>query len=131
MADGRYEAPSKAPIVNDSLFDLLRRFVEYIFPALSLLYVGLNKFWGDEAFPNPENIAGTLSLVAVFAAGLLAFLRNAFKKTDLPPGGYDGKVVEDTTEEGLPILRVELDPKATTDIMNKPKIVIKGYDASA
>lgn len=131
MADGKYEAPATGLLVNDGAFDLLRRFVEWVFPALTLLYVGLSKQWGEEIFPNPENIAGTLSLVSVFAAGLLAFLRNAFKKADVPPGGFDGKVVEDSTEFGEPILRVQLDPNAKADLFNKPRITIKGYDASA
>ena len=127
-----HEAPSSGLVINDSLFDLIRRFVEYIFPALSLLYVGLNKFWGDQAFPNPENMAGTFALVAVFLAGLLAFLRNAYKKSDTPPpGGYDGKVVEDVTEAGAPILRLQLDPDASPDIMNKKVLSFKGYDAGA
>lgn len=126
-----HEAPSSGLIINDGLFDILRRFVEFIFPALSLLYVGLNKFWGDEMFPNPENLAGTFSLVAIFLAGLLAFLRNAFKKSDTPIGGYDGRVVEDVTEAGEPILRLQLDTSSTPDVMNKKVISFKGYDASA
>jgi len=127
-----HEAPSKGPVINDRLFDLLRRFVEFVFPALSGLYFGLNKFWGDAVFPNPENIAGTLALVSIFLAGLLAFLRNAYSKADTPPpGGYDGEVVAHTNDDGLPVLKFELDPKKVSDVLNKSQVTFKGFNPSA
>jgi hypothetical protein len=124
-----HAATNSGLVLSDGIYNVLRQIVEKVFPGLGVLYAGLAVYWH---WSNITEVVGTLSLLAVFGGILLSLARRGYEPLmDEPPGGYDGKVIEDVTEEGLPILRVELNPKATTDIMNKPQIVIKGYNASA
>lgn len=120
---------SGAVQLSDAGYDGLRVAVEKVFPALGVLYAALAFFWG---WGYTVEVSGTIAAVAVFGGVLLTLSRRGYEPPkDTPPGGYDGKVVEDVTEEGLPILRVELNSTATADILNKDRIVIQGYDAAA
>lgn len=116
-------------ILSDEVYDMLRQVVEKVLPGIGLLYAAFAAYWGwGYAF----EVSGSIAALAVFGGLLLSLSRKGRTvNPDAPPGGYDGQVVEDVNAEGLPILRVELDPAATEDIMNKQQIVIKGYDAGA
>lgn len=131
MANGKYEAATNSGIVqlSDGQYDFFREVLEKGFPAAIAFYALVAGYlkWG-----NVLEVTGIMGGLAVFLGVILTLARKGYvPPREVPPGGYDGKVVEDVTNEGLPILRVELDPKATTDLMNKPQIVIKGYDAGA
>lgn len=122
-------ATNAGPVqLSDSQYDFLRGLVELVIPGLTGLYVAVAVLWG---WDYSTQVAGTGTALTVFGGVLLKFARSGFVKTILPPGGYDGKVVEDINDEGLPILRMELNSTATSELFNKPQIVIKGFDASA
>lgn len=115
--------------LSDAWYDLLRIFVEKVFPGLGVLYAAVATLWhwGYEV-----EVGGTFAALSVFGAIILTLSRKGYEAaTELPPGGYDGAVVEDVTEEGQPILRVDLNPAAAQDLLNKSKLVIKGFDPSA
>lgn len=113
--------------LTDGTYDVIRFFVEKILPAVGVFYAVLAGAWGwDNVVPVTASIGG----LTVFLGVVLSFARSGYKVTPLPTS-YDGQVVQGVTEEGETYLRLQLDPKATTDILNKPVINIKGFDASA
>lgn len=113
--------------LSDSQYDFLRGLVELVVPGLGGLYVAIAILWG---WGYGTEVAGTATALTVFGGVLLKFARSGYEQTVLPPGGYDGQVVEDTID-GEPVLRVNLNKDATENIFNKSQIVIKGFDASA
>lgn len=122
-------ATNAGPVqLSDSQYDFLRGLVELVIPGLTGLYVAVAILWG---WGYGTEVAGTGAALTVFGGVLLKFARSGFVKTILPSGGYDGKVVEDINDEGLPILRMELNSTTTSELFNKPQIVIKGFDAGA
>lgn len=115
--------------LSDSSYDVLRQFVEKVFPGLGVLYAALATLWG---WGYILQVGGSLSAIAVFGGILLSMSRkNYVTDPSSPPGGYDGAVVQDINEAGEAVLRLELTSSATEEIMNKPQIVFKGYDAAA
>lgn len=114
--------------LKDSSYDILRFLVEKLFPAASALYAAFAVVWG---WGYIAQVSGSFAALAVFGGVLLTFARKGYEPlTDVPRTGYDGQVVEDVID-GDPVLRVELTNDAKQNLMNKPQIVIKGYDASA
>jgi hypothetical protein len=114
--------------LNDAWYDLIRQLVEKVLPGLGVLYVALATIWhwGYEV-----EVGGTISALAIFGGVILSLSRKGYKPSEEPPEGYDGAVVGDINEAGEPIVRVQLDQSATENILNKDKLVIKGYDPSA
>jgi hypothetical protein len=125
-----HAATNTGPIqLNDATYDVLRRFVELIIPGLAAFYAAVALIWG---WGYIAEVAGTAAAATVLGGVLLKFARQGYEPSkEVPPGGYDGKVVEDVNDEGLPVLRLELNATATEDIMNKQQLVIKGFDAGA
>lgn len=114
--------------LNDKQYDALRRFVELVIPGLGALYAALAFVWG---WGHVEAVAVTATAVATFGGVVLKFARSGYEPlVDVPPNGYDGQVVEDVID-GEPVLRVDLNREATENLLNKPQILIKGFDASA
>ncbi len=113
--------------LNDATYDVIRRFVEIVIPGLGAFYAAVALIWG---FGFIAEVTGTAAALTVLGGLLLKFARSGYEKTIVPPGGYDGQVVEDIID-GEPVLRLSLNKGATENLFNKSQIVIKGYDASA
>ena len=133
---GKYEAKSSVLAVNipDGLYNVFRRIVELVLPGMGALYATLSQVWGDDVFPAPHKVIASCAALAVFLGIFLSMSRKAYEANATPgepPGGYDGAVVEDVTENGEPILRLQLDTSAAEDLLNKKQLVIKGYDPTA
>lgn len=115
--------------LSDAWYDLIRQLVEKVLPGLGVLYVALSTIWhwGYEV-----EVGGSISALAIFGGLLLSLSRKGYEPdTETPPGGYDGAVVEDINDAGEPVLKLQLDPSAAEDLLNKKKLVFKGYDPSA
>ena len=83
-------------------------------------------------WPNADKVVvGTCAALAVFI-GLALSLARRGRTVDpaVPPGGYDGAVVEDSID-GQTVLRVDLSDASAADLLNKKQLVIKGYDVTA
>lgn len=113
--------------IKDSTYDVMRVFVEKVFPAAGAFYALLAGFWG---WGHVLEVTGSLAGAAVFLGVLLTFARKGYSSVELP-ASYDGQVVQGVTETGQTTLRLQLNPDAAADILNKPVINIKGFDASA
>lgn len=115
--------------LNDAQYDFFRAILEKVVPAAGVFYALLGGYFH---WNNIIEVTGSLAGAAVFLGVLLSLARRGYEpSTEAPPGGYDGKVVEDVNDEGLPVLRLELSAEATSNLMNKSQLVIKGFDAGA
>lgn len=127
MAD--HAATNSGLALSNDIYDVLRQVVEKVLPGLGVLYAALATIWkwGYEV-----EVGGTLAALAIFGGILLSLARKGYSPNpEVPPGGYDGEVVEDINEAGEPVLRLQLDASAAEDLLNKKFIVFKGYDPSA
>lgn len=128
---GKYEAKSSVLAVSipDGIYNTLRRIVELVLPGMGAFYAAFSQIWGEDVFPAPHKVVASCAALAVFLGIFLSMSRKGYEGTDgTPPGGYDGAVVSDVTEDGQPILRLQLDTSAAEDLLNKKQLVIKGYD---
>jgi hypothetical protein len=124
-------ATNSGLVLNDAQYDVLRRFVELIFPGLGALYAALAILWG---WDYSVQVVGSATALTVFGGVVLKFARQGYVPAsptiEALNGGFDGAVVEDTVD-GRTVLRVDLDDSAAADILNREQLVIKGYDVSA
>lgn len=80
--------------LSNGTYDFLKGLVQYVLPGLATLYLGLAAFWG---FPNPEAIAGSVTLLSTFLGGLIGISKRGYLA--MTPT-YDGDVLVDVNEEG-------------------------------
>lgn len=119
---GDHEVKTKTLVFNsDSTFDVLRRLVEYIFPALSAAYFGLSQIWGEAVFPNPDKISGTFAVIGVFVAVIVGMSRKAYK--DDPAAG-DGSFVVNTSNIDAAPYRFEFNHDLES-LEKKDQVVLK------
>ena len=109
--------------LSNKTYDMLRRFVEYILPGASVLYLTLSELWH---LPNAMQVAGTLAAIAVFGGVML----KASRRTYAPDEEYDGEIVPDLDDPENPKYRFLLNTDDAEAILNKDKIVFKGMDTS-
>jgi hypothetical protein len=122
MAD--HTAAKSGLNLSNGFYDVLRQFVEKVFPGLGVLYAALATLWG---WGYIAEVGGSFAALSVFGALLLSLSRKAYQAND---GAYDGAVVGDVVD-GQAVLRVELDPSASENLLNKSQLLIKGFDPSA
>lgn len=123
-----YEDTSTGLSISNSIYDILRQFVEKVFPGLGVFYAALAAIWG---WGYEVEVGGTFAALTVFGGILLSLARRGYTvDPSKPPGGFDGSVVEDSID-GQAVLRVNLSDEAAADLLNKKQLIIKGYDASA
>jgi hypothetical protein len=127
MADHVVETNSGPVQLSNRVYDVIQALVELVLPALGVLYVAFATYWhwGYEL-----EVGGSIAAVGVFLGVVIKAARKGYERSIVPPGGYDGAVVEDVIE-GQPVLRVQLEGDATENLMNKNMLVIKGYDPTA
>lgn len=122
-----HAATSTGLSLGNSTYDMLRRIVEIILPGAGALYFGASGFWGEEAFPNPEKVVGTIALVVVFLGLILSLSRKGYTSTETETSV--GAFVINNTDVDRPPYRLELgmnleeieaklDGKITLDVKN-------------
>lgn len=103
---------SKDYLISNKAYDLLKRFVTLVLPAIGALYFGLAGIWN---LPAAEQVVGTCALIATFGGVLLKFADKSYNASedkfdgvitvqDKPSGGtlYDmvlGKPAEELTDQ--------------------------------
>lgn len=65
--------------MSNKTYDVLKRIVQYILPALGTLYFTLASIWG---FPYGEEIVGTISAVDLFLGVALGISTAQYNKED-------------------------------------------------
>lgn len=64
--------------LSNKAYDVLKWIALVLLPALAALYIGLASLWH---LPNPEGVAGTVSLVDTFLGIVLHLNSNSYAKT--------------------------------------------------
>lgn len=129
MADGRHEATNSGIVqLSDSVYDVLRQFVEKVFPGLGVLYAALATIWG---WGYEVEVGGTFAALAVFGGVLLSLSRKGYSPVHTP-SSYDGEVaLVGVSETGDPIAQIQLTENAQRYFLTKPVLTIKGFDEHA
>lgn len=65
--------------MSNKTYDVLKRIVQYILPALGTLYFTLASIWG---FPYGEEIVGTISAIDLFLGVALGISTAQYNKED-------------------------------------------------
>lgn len=102
-------------LLNDAIYDILRRVVTYWLPALGALYFGIAEIWN---LPYAEQIVGTIACVTTFLGVLLGISRFTYDRADIK---FDGDLVVDSTQS-VDQPRYLLSPNESLEEMQK-----KGY----
>jgi Putative phage holin Dp-1 len=105
-------------IFNDTVYNVLKRLVQVVIPAISSLYFGLGNIWG---WPYIEQIVGTL---AVFATTIGVMIGISSKQYNASGAGYDGNLVLNQDETGKKVFSLELN-QPPVDLETKDSITFK------
>lgn len=117
------EGRNSGLVLSSRFYDILRAFVEKIFPGLAALYAALAVIWGWDYV---VQVSGTFSALAVFGGILLTFARKGYvPPVQLKDPHYDGEVVADVID-GQGAVRVELKEDSMQNLLNKQNLLIKG-----
>lgn len=113
--------------LSDTLYKIIQALVEVVLPSAAVLYVALAAYWhwGYEF-----EVGGSIAAVTVFLGALLKLSRKGYTPSAVGNVAYDGSIIQDVTDDGKPIIRFELSPEATENVLNKEQIVFKGLDTA-
>lgn len=113
-------AAEKLSILTNNVYDKFNTLVMVILPGLGALYFGLAQIW---AFPEPEKVVGTITVVSVF---LGLFLKNEKRKYDKSDAKYDGTMIVDHSIDGaLGISGLNTNGVAVEDMLQQKEVLLK------
>lgn len=87
---------------SNTQYDVIKRFVQVIIPAISSAYFGLAAIWG---LPASEEVVGTLAILATFLGVCLGISHTRYENSD---EAYDGKIVIFNRPDGGKTFSLEL-----------------------
>lgn len=91
------------PLLSSSVYDLLKKVVQIVLPAVASLYFSLAQIWG---LPAAEAVVGSLALLATFFGVLLGLSSWSYHAVEAKT---DGQIVIMEDESGKKIYSLELD----------------------
>lgn len=105
-------------ILSNRTYDITKRFVQVVLPAISALYFGLGQIWG---FPETEKVVGSLAVITTFLGVCLGISHKTYVNSG---EGIDGDMLVTEKEDGSRLASLELgkDPEI---LLNKDKVVFK------
>lgn len=77
-------------MLNDKVYDILKRVVQIVLPAIGTLYFALSGIWG---FPAADKVIGTISAITAFLGVVLGISSAKYKAPT------DGTLTIDTSDE--------------------------------
>jgi len=105
MSGSSHAAKPKTPLLSNGAYDVLKRAVTIVLPALSTLYFTLAQIW---SLPKSEEVVGTIAAVNTFLGVILGVSSKTYNNSDAK---YTGEIqVEDTGERKVVSLVVNGDP---------------------
>lgn len=116
------ETPTEKPFLSPRTYDLLKKMVQIVLPALATLYFTIAKILD---LPGAEEVMGILAAVATFGGTLLGISKSRFDSSETR---YVGETFLADTEDG---------PKrvfnVTADVipMNRKELSFKVLDSAA
>lgn len=90
------------PVLSDGQFNLLRRCVELLLPAIGAFYFAMAELWG---WPNPGEVVASIAALTTLLGVVLVVLRNSYEKSDAK---FDGELSVDTSDPERDVFQVDL-----------------------
>lgn len=106
------------PALSDGQFNLLRRCVELLLPAIGAFYFAMAELWG---WPNPGEVVASIAALTTLLGVVLVVLRNSYEKSD---ARYDGDLVVNTSDPEKDRVRLEVGVPLD-DIPSRDEIVFR------
>jgi len=94
--------PSKGPLLNDKLYDFLKRFAVVVLPAFGAFYFTVAQIWG---LPKAEEVVGTIAAVNVFVGVIVQLANRSYNKREI---GYDGSLNVSEQHDGVKMFTLDL-----------------------
>ena len=66
--------------MSNKVYDVLKWIALILIPAVGTLYFALAKIWGDNIFPYPAEIVGTLTAIDAFLGAILQISTDQYNK---------------------------------------------------
>jgi hypothetical protein len=102
-------------VLSSRLYDVGKKLVLVILPAISAAYFGLGAVWG---LPGVKEVVGTLAVITTFLGTTLHISNSQYKSSG---AAYDGTVTATPTDEGTNV-KFSVDPH---DLVNKDAVTLK------
>lgn len=100
--------------MSNKMYDILKWFAQYFFPAAGALYAALAKIWG---FPYGEEVVGTLAAIDIFLGAVMGISSANYKG--------DGTLeIDDTSRDDKSMYRFVLNTPIE-DLPNRSKVTLK------
>ena len=114
----RVPMKSTTPLLSNRMYDLLKKTVQLVLPALGALYFALAQIW---ELPRAEEVVGTIAAVTTFLGIVLGISSNQYNNTE---ARYDGDMVVTEKDEGGKLYSLDLlsDPE---DLDKKDELIFK------
>ena len=104
-------------VLNDKVYNFLKKLVQVYLPALATLYFSIAQIWG---FPNTEDILGTATAIITCLGVILGISSKSYAKSDT---SYDGVInVSETDDKKTFSLVLNTDPDSLT---SRPSVTLK------
>lgn len=110
-------------LISNQTYDLLKKIVTVVLPALATLYASLSLVWG---LPNSEAVVATFAALATFGGVLLSVSTKSWNSSE---GKYDGELltVGNDPDTGLPNLQLNINTDPNK-LASKSTIRLKSID---
>ena len=112
---------SKDYLISNKAYDLLKRFVTLVLPAIGALYFGLAGIWN---LPAAEQVVGTCALIATFGGVLLKFADKSYNASE---DKYDGVVTVQPKPSGGELYDMVL-AKPAEEVKTQSQVTFKVID---
>lgn len=89
-------------MLTNRAYEVLKKLVQIILPALSALYFGLASIWD---FPNAEEVVGTIAVITTFLGAVIGVSTAQYNKSD---AAFDGNMVVVPREDEPTMFSLEL-----------------------
>lgn len=111
------EIPTTQPgIISSKTYDVLKKTVQFVLPAIGALYFALSQIWG---LPAGEEVVGTVAALTVFFSAVLGVSNRAYKNDD---ARFDGVIAVSPNDN---VAAMKLDGRPVSDWADKESITIK------
>lgn len=102
-------------LLNNSTYDLIKKIVQVVLPALATLYAGLATLWD---FPYVTGVVGTLTLLATFLGVILGMSSRQYNQNEDAP---DGSLLVSTLD-GEKYLSLGINSASIEDLIAKSNV---------
>jgi len=117
-------AGAETVVLTPQVYNFIKKLVQIVLPAFSVLYLGLSELWG---FPAAEKVVGSVALLTTFLGVLIGITGARYASSD---AGTSGEFVVTEDGGGASGYRLVLnaDPE---QLANQEKITFKVHKVAA